>query len=75
MKKVRKFKMQASYIIGISYSTAKKLFTKFRKELQQKMNEFTTDHQVKTECSYRENAMIGKKMQVISLIAGNFQES
>jgi hypothetical protein len=63
--------------LGISYSTAKKIFTIFRKDLRPKKDSETGDEQKQLICGYRifpeEHGHVMPTLQIISSIAGKFQ--
>lgn len=69
--------MQAGRILGISYSTAKKIFTIFRKDLRPKKDSETGDEQKQQICGYRvlseDHAPELATIELISSIAGKHQ--
>jgi hypothetical protein len=69
--------MQAGRILGISYSTAKKIFTIFRKDLRPKKDSETGDEQKQSICGYivlpEEHEQGPLTLEIISSIAGKHQ--
>lgn len=76
MKEVSIFPIQAAKIIQISYSTAKKIFTRFKKALRLKTQRREENTQGRARCGFRETegeAVGERKVGVVSTVAGREQ--
>lgn len=77
MKEVNIFPIKAAKIVQISYSTAKKIFTKFKKALRLKTQRKEENTEGRTRCYFREvesESECGeRRVSVVSTVAGKEQ--
>ena len=76
MKEVTIFPIKAAKIIQISYSTAKKIFTRFKKALRLKTQRREDSSQGLKRCGFRETegcVPFGERVGVVSTVAGREQ--